>query len=240
MFVANFNDPSTKPDMQIFDSVGTTMKSICDCIENDFEDFTNRSMIQIQKRYSNAVDEYLTHTKYNVAFIHDHGPNIRQISESAWVKFEGKYTKRVEQWREIMNEKEKTLFFVRLGADERKILNAPYFTEENEKFYLEKFADMMKAKGLKYYILELSSSYSTGYDKDRNIIYVNFPAFPMQKVIGGLEIGQIIKKNFVFIRNCIYKPETINVISQNLSLPDKTGRRVAPPPRANVVVPKKN
>lgn len=236
MFVGTFNNPeAVRPTMYIFNAVETTMKSICDCIENDFVDFIDRSKFQILKRYSNTNETYLTHTKYNIVFTHDHGPNMNRIPESEWRKFEGKYTTRIEQWRELMQEDKKTLFFIRLGADERKILNEPYFVEENEKFYLEKFAKMMKEKGLKFYILELSSSYTNGYDKENNIIYVNFPAFPMQKIIGGGDIANIIKKNTQFIRDCIYKPNTVNIVSELYQEPPKPAKKVVPqyiqPPR---------
>lgn len=188
---------------QPFDWLGSPMWAICKAIETNFSGFTDRSLIQLRKRFSDKSDEFLTHSEYNFSFVHDFGKNGKTISDEKWIEVSEKYQRRIERWKSIL-EKGSSLLFIRLETDKANRIEYPEFKQEkDEKYYVEKFADSMKANHVNSKILFLSTSYPTEYDKERNICTIQFKKKRDTDIVGADQIDQILQMNSAFIRSCL-------------------------------------
>lgn len=190
---------------QPFDWVGSPMWSVYEAVKVDFSGFVDRSSISLRKRFTDKSDDYLTHSVYNFCFLHDFGKDIRSISEEKWTDVQEKYIRRIERWNSTLAKKE-PLLFIRLEQDALNRIEYPEFQREgDEKYYVEQFAELMKAKGVSYRILFLSTTAAKGYDPDRRICTVHFVKKRPTDILGADQIQQIVLANLDFIHQCIRK-----------------------------------
>ena len=193
----------TKIYMRIpFDWIGTPMWAICDLLENNFEDFTNKDCYELKTRFTHKEDKYLTHSKYDFVFVHDYGKSIENIPEEKYKKVEEDYNRRVLRFQSILNSPMK-LFFIRLEQDISNRIGLPeQQNEHDEYYYVEKFADLLLSKGYTFTILYITTSQKKGYDKQKHICRIQY-ANPDKKIIGGEELKQIIFHNQQLIGMCL-------------------------------------
>lgn len=180
------------------------MWSICEAVEADFSGFIDKCYISLRKRFSDKPDQYLTHSLYNFCFLHDFGKNVRNVSDQKWAEVVEKYERRIGRWNTTLGKKEPILF-IRLETDTANRIKYPEFERDgDEKYYVERFADLMKAKGIQYTVLFLSTSHTKQYDVDRHICTVHFVKKRPADIIGADQIQQIVTSNLDFIHACIH------------------------------------
>lgn len=159
-------------ERQVFDWLGSPMWAINRLIENNFEDFIKKEEIVRKKRFKNGENQVYIHKLYNIRFLHDF---VSGVTENTFKFFKDKYERRIERFQNLLNS-DKELFFIRLEYDDSLILEHDDIVQEkgDEKYHLEKFTDILMAKGTKYTVLFLTYSCPQSFDAERRIIYVNF------------------------------------------------------------------
>ena len=203
LFLQDLGDmEKTRYERHVFDWFGCHMWSICELLENDFAYLTNRTMIVPRDRLENKIFIILSHTKYDIRFLHEF-KNDYQITDEQWSEFESKYARRIQRFKSLCASKRPLLFF-RLEEDQYNRIQYPEFKkEQNEKYYVERFADYMKEKGVPFQIIYFTTSFQRGYDKERNILYVQFGKANPKVEIGADEMMNILKANLPLIRQFI-------------------------------------
>ena len=203
LFLQDLGDmEKTRYERHVFDWFGCHMWSICELLENDFAYLTNRTMIVPRDRLENKIFIILSHTKYDIRFLHEF-KNDYQITDEQWSEFESKYARRIQRFKSLCASKQPLLFF-RLEEDQYNRIQYPEFKkEQNEKYYIERFAEYMKEKGVSFQIIYFTTSFPRGYDKERNILYVQFGKANPKVEIGADEMMNILKANLPLIRQFI-------------------------------------
>ena len=203
LFLQDLGDmEKTRYERQVFDWFGSHMWSVCEMLENDFAYLTNRSMIVPRDRLEDKILIILSHTKYDLRFLHEF-KNQYNITDAEWTEFESKYARRIQRFKELCASKKPLLFF-RLEEDQYNRIQYPEFKKEhNEKYYVERFADSMKQKGVNFQIIYFTTSFARGYDKERNILYVQFGKANPKVEIGANQMMDILKANLPLIRQFI-------------------------------------
>lgn len=190
---------------QPFDWLGTSMWSICKVIENDFTDFANREKIQMRRRFTNSSDEYPTNIVYNIPFLHDYGGHFKQISDAKWAEVTENYNRRIERWKTTLAS-DKHKIFIRLemhDASRIQYFDDEYMNPLEEKTYIEKFADMMKDRGVSYTILFISRIHPTYWDTPHRICTIHIGKGSGREYMSGTVIDGILRNNRDFIHSCI-------------------------------------
>ena len=185
---------------QPFDWIGCPMWSICELLRADFKDLTAPAKLQLRKRFQNDHQEYLTHIDYNVAFVHDYGKNLRNITPEMHQKVSEDYVRRIQRWNELL-ESPTHLLFVRLETDGRKRIVRPEHTRPGTELdYLKEFSQIIQSKrDAPFTILYLSTTSPHSYDAETNILTVRYATVSPEYVVNGDEIGAVVAKNFGFI-----------------------------------------
>ena len=203
LFLQDLGDmEKTRYERQVFDWFGCHMWSVCEMLENDFAYLTNRSMIVPRDRLEDKILIILSHTKYDLRFLHEF-KNQYNITDTQWTEFETKYARRIQRFKELCASKKPLLFF-RLEEDQYNRIQYPEFKKEhNEKYYVERFADIMKEQGVPFQIIFFTTSFQRGYDSERNILYVQFGKANLKVEIGADQMMDILKANLPLIRQFI-------------------------------------
>ena len=203
LFIQDLGDmEKTRYERQVFDWFGSHMWSICELLENDFDSLTDRSMIVPRDRMEDKTLIILSHTKYDLRFLHEFKDTYK-ISDAEWSEFETKYARRIQRFKQLLTSKRPLLFF-RLEEDKYNRIVYPEFKKEyNEKYYVEHFADCMKEIGVNFQIIFFTTSFTRGYDKERNILYVQFGKANPKVDIGANQMMDIFKANLPLIRQFI-------------------------------------
>jgi hypothetical protein len=178
------------------------MYSICDVLENDFEDFTKRELLKVERRKKFLETEYLTNTKYDLCFVHDYGKDLKKITKEQIDKTSGDYERRIKRWKDEILDSAKDILFFRLEQlnEER----TSYLRDEPEHFYLKKFCNLMKEKGVKFNVIWFSQTATEKiYDKEHNIITVPFRMKDIQITISANHLEPVLKSNLSFINDCL-------------------------------------
>ena len=203
LFLQDLGDmEKTRYERNVFDWFGNHMWSVCELIENDFADLTNRNMIVPRDRLEDKIWIILSHTKYDLRFLHEF-KDTYSISDAEWVEFENKYARRIQRFKTLCASKKPLLFF-RLEYDKYNRIQYPEFKKpHDEKYYVERFADLMKERGVNFQIIYFTTSFPRGYDKERNILYVQFGKANPKVEIGANQMMDIFKANLPLIRQFI-------------------------------------
>jgi hypothetical protein len=189
-------------ERHVFDWFGSPMWSICELIDMDFEGMTDRTKIIPRRRYMDNFKEILSHTEYELRFLHDF-KDENNITDDDWSQFEEKYARRIQRFRDLLTmakQTNKKLIFFRLEqVFHRRIQYINRF--ENETFYVNYFADQMRQKGIRFQIIYLTTSVPTHYRN--NVIYVQFGKKAPDMEVGFNQIQEIVKENLTYIREAL-------------------------------------
>ncbi len=189
-------------ERHIFDWFGAPMWSICELIDLNFEGLTDRTKIVPRRRYMDNFKEILSHTEYEIRFLHEF-KDSKNVSNDEWQKFEEKYKRRIQRFHDLLTAAKQTnrkIIFFRLEQETfRRIQYINRF--ENERFYVNYFADQMKAKSIRFQIIYLTTTIPRHYDN--NIIYVQFTKANPEIEIGLNQIQDIVKANVPYIREAL-------------------------------------
>jgi hypothetical protein len=195
---------ATRMIRQPFDWIGCPMWSICELLKNDFKDFTAREKLKPLKRFIGDHKDYLTHTDYNIVFVHDYGKQFHHISDETHKKVSEDYVRRVERWNTLLASNTHVLF-IRLETDGRKRIQRPQFDRPGAEYdYLKEFSQILQAKGVKFSIVYLSTTTPRGYDAENHIVTVQYATVSPDYIVGGDEIKSIIQNNIGFIAKYLF------------------------------------
>lgn len=177
LYIAEINRRDKK---YVFDHAYTPMWSVCDLVENDFEDFMSKDNIDSQQITSNFERKFWFDSKYG--YIPEQDLNINKLKL--------KLTEYVTNFREELNSN-KTILFIRMEECYRddnehhnwgvKMENYPEKTKFNELYYVKKFSNIIKSHypQLKFAILFLNtcSKKEKYVDAKNNIIGIKSPCW---------------------------------------------------------------
>jgi hypothetical protein len=187
-----------------FDWAGTPMWAVCELMDSNFEGMNSREHLVVRRRFSDSTEEYLTHTKYNMVFLHDYGTNPRSITDATYTRVEDDYKRRIERWHTALSGKQHLVFF------RVEMPNRPRVTYEGyargpttEIEALCEFAEKLKARGTTFHIVHITHSQPQGYDAERRIIHLNFTPKDHHMVLFGRHIHAILQANQSFLRECL-------------------------------------
>jgi hypothetical protein len=208
LFIQDLGDiDKIRYDRNVFDWFGIPMWSICELIEKGFADLTSRTLLEERKRYTTKKDKILSHLTYDIRFLHEFKPG--PVSTEDWRVFEEKYTRRVERFYQTLKFSKDTgrkLLFFRVQQDLHNKIIYPEFpkqTEQNELFYVKKFADQLKAEGVIFQIVFFTESFPMGYDAEHNIVSVQYKKANPDVQIGADQLMAILKANLPFVQRCL-------------------------------------
>jgi len=189
-------------ERHVFDWFGSPMWSICELIDLDFEGMTDRTKIIPRRRYMDNFKEILSHTEYELRFLHEFKDHTT-ITDDEWTQFEEKYARRAQRFRNLLTMAKQTnrkiIFFRLEQVYYRRIQYINRF--ENEDFYVNYFADQMRQKGIRFQIIYLTTTPVRTYRN--NIIYVPFAKDKPDTDIGFNQIQEIVKANLPYIREAL-------------------------------------
>jgi len=204
LFIQDLGDMERiRYERNLFDWMGIPMWAICELLDRSFAGLTDRLRIENRKRFSEKPDLILSHLDYDIRFLHEFKPGV--ITDDEWILFEQKYQRRIQRFQktlEFSSAMQKKLLFFRVEYDNYKKIMYPEFVKEHdEKYYVERFADMMKERGVKFQIIFFTWSFPRGYDSSRNILYIQFKKAKPDVDIGANELMTIVQGNIEFIRS---------------------------------------
>lgn len=187
-----------------FDWLGTPMYSICELLENNFEDFTNNSYFILNQRKKHLQTEYLTNTKYDFCFVHDYGKDLKNISPEQFEKTAEDYTRRIQRWKDDVLQSGKHILFFRLEQLEEE--RTEYLRKESEEFYVKRFCNLMKEKGVQFHVVWFSqTAEERSYDKEYRIITVPFRMKDIKITISADHLLPVLKGSLSFVNDCLRK-----------------------------------
>lgn len=188
-----------------FDWIGTPMSSVYEMTISNFDSMVDSEKLIVRNRFSDKDTKFLTHVDYNFVFVHDF-KNINTISKDEYDKISSDYARRVARWNNILSSGKK-LLFLRLEQDgENRIVYPGCERSDNEFTYLQKFADHMKTREIKFTIIFISHTMEKGYDKDRNIIIIQYNKARPDIIVSGDHLGFILSSHRPFIQSCLESP----------------------------------
>lgn len=196
-------------ERNVFDWFGIPMWSICELMEKGFADLTNRTFLEERKRYTTKADKILSHTLYDIRFLHEFKGVSTSVSSEEWSAFEEKYTRRVDRFYKLLKfskDTGKKLLFFRVQQDLHKKIIYPEFpkqTEQDELFYVKKFADQLKEAGATFQIVFFTESFPMGYDAEHHIVSVQYKKANPDVQIGADQLMAILKGNLPFVQRCL-------------------------------------
>ena len=193
---------------QPFDWLGTPMWSICELIQNDFKDLTNRECIVNRRRFVEKDTEFPTNTLYNTVFVHDYGKDIDCISDDKWNQVHQDYLRRIKRWNDTLI-CGKTMLFIRLEEDCVERVEYPGTKKGPEYTYVESFAKLMKQKGIPFILLYLTTTHETNWDPDLNICSIQFKKDHPSTIVSAMAIEKILNANKSFIMRTMWSKHSI-------------------------------
>jgi hypothetical protein len=187
----------------VFDWTGIPMWAICECMDSNFKDFSNKEFLVKRKRFTNTDEVFLTNTKYNTVFLHDYGKPDESISDALFERVEQDYLRRIERWNAAIHGIT-PLLFVRVEMSNRPRIDYEGSTRQyKEHHYVMEFAEKLKSVGTNYHILFITHSCEQGYDSDKKIISLKYTPNKPDMVVMGRHIDAILNANKTFIKSCL-------------------------------------
>ena len=204
MFISELAKQDNKTyDRYVFDWLGSPMWSICKLIEDDFADLNTTQYFVYKNHFDTKNESYVTNTKYNIIFAHDYGINVDKRPAEQLARVKAKYDDRIQRFRDVLASGKRILFF-RLERDTPGLINFPEDNiTEPELFYVQKFAQLMSAKGVNCRIVFFTSSNPTGWDPVNKICSVHFDHIAPKTVLMEKDITAIFTANLDFIKTSI-------------------------------------
>ena len=204
MFISELVKRDTKTyERYVFDWLGSPMWSICKLIEDNFADLNTTQYFVYKNHFNTKNESYVTNTKYNIIFAHDYGINVDKLPAEQLARVKTKYDDRIQRFRDVLASGKRILFF-RAERDTPGLINFPEDNiRESELFYVQKFAQLMSAKGVNCRIVFFTSSNPTGWDSANKICSVHYDQDPSKKVLMEKDITAIFTANLDFIKTSI-------------------------------------
>jgi hypothetical protein len=163
-----------KTETNFFDYIGSTMWSINNLFENDFEnllDEENYKNIQIK---TNVQANYLTNTQYYLRFFHD----LTNITNKPTKLFFDKYLRRIDRLYNFLRQSKKIIFIRLEETNKDRIIYPEYADNFNtpEIEHLKKFSKIInnKFQNNNFLIIYLTKTFEDNYDPENNLLCVNF------------------------------------------------------------------
>jgi hypothetical protein len=210
LFLQDLGDLEKKRlERNVFDWFGIPMWSICDLVDRSFANLTTREFLKMRPRFTKKKDEILSHLTYDIRFLHEFKTGPESVSNEEWAEFEDKYKRRVERFQAMLQfskDTGKKLLFVRMEQDlHEKIVYSEFEKpkEHDELYYVKRFADQMKERGVKFQILFFTSSFPGGYDPEHNLLSLRYTNAKPEVSVGADQMMMILKANLPLVQRCL-------------------------------------
>ncbi len=138
-YFKKFIDSLTSRETELFDYIGSSMKSINDLILNDYEDLCNIKYFERLETLKHAF--FITNTKYYLRFPHD----LKTVNDlqNNFNDFSAKYTRRITRWKNMLDTNNKILFLRYYENTSSRLI---FYNDKDEYTHLEEFLDIIKSK----------------------------------------------------------------------------------------------
>lgn len=127
-----------------FDFIGTSAWSVLHLITHDFPDFPSHDIAR--REIIKGEEAILTDLRHYVRFPHDKKDEIRT-----------KYLRRVERFRDIINNKENSILFIRLEETQRGRVHLCDQPHDPEITYITKLDAYLSEQGVTFKILYINA-----------------------------------------------------------------------------------
>ncbi len=138
-YFKKFIDSITSRETEIFDYIGSSMKSINDLVLNNFEDLCNIKYFDNLQTLKHA--SFITNTKYYLRFPHDLR-NFNKLTND-FPEFSNKYNRRINRWHNMLENNKKILF---LRYFESQVSRLIFYNDKDEYTHIEEFLHIMNNK----------------------------------------------------------------------------------------------
>lgn len=181
-----------------FDNIGSPMWSVCELINNDFDDvlnFNDYNSEIIIKGYARIV----TNKKYNLKFKHDLRDLTTGCNGVEFLKFKETYDRRIKRFQDLLSSEDNVLFIRFEEIKENRMINKSY-DEKNkisELEYIKLFSEFITTNfpNLKFKIIFISKTWGNKVDETNKIVIVK----EVQKIndykISSIQIADLLNYN---------------------------------------------
>lgn len=154
-------------ETHFFDWIGTSLWTICDLIENDFNVFDDSSEFENMQIYPNR--KIMTEKKYYIRLVHDDIRDSNKLKD-----FIDKYRRRANRFIDLMKIGKEVLF---IRYQDHEINRIPYdeYKEKqkyDEFYYIEKLVGIIKNKYHDNFKIIFINNKKTEISDDKHIIYI--------------------------------------------------------------------
>jgi len=204
LFISALGRIETKRyERYIFDWIGSPMWSICKLIENDFADLNSPQYLVNKNHYNNKTECYVTNTKYNIIFAHEYQSNLEELSPQVFNAVKTKFDRRITRFNEALASGKPITFF-RVERDLPGLINFPEDgITEPELFYVQKFSQLMRDKGVNCKIVFFTSSNPTAWDSVNKICSIHYDRNPNKIYLSDKELLDLVTQNREFIKTSL-------------------------------------
>ena len=175
------------------------MWSVCKLIENDFADLNSPQYLVYKNHFNNKNESYVTNTKYNIIFAHEYFYKLDEVKPEQFDAIKAKFDRRIERFKEALASGKQILFF-RVERDLPGLINFPEDgITEPELFYVQKFSQLMRDKGIKCNIVFFTSSNPTAWDPVNKICSIHID-LPSKQFLSDRELLDVLTTNREFVK----------------------------------------
>lgn len=154
-------------ETHFFDWLGTSLWTICDLIENDFDVFDDSSQFENMQIYPNR--KIMTEKKYYIRLVHDDIRDSNKLKD-----FIDKYKRRANRFIDLMKTGKEVLFIRYQDHEINRIIHDEYKEKlkHNEFYYIEKLVQIIKNKYHDNFKILFINNKKSEISDDKHIIYI--------------------------------------------------------------------
>ncbi len=182
-----------------FDWIGSPMNSIYNLTINHFDSFMDYSKLIVRKRFSDKEIVYLTHIDYDIVFPHDF-KDIHSINPEIVLKVKNDYIRRIDRFYSVLKSNVPLLFF-RIEQEKKPRIDYG-FVCEYEYLYTQKLSQYFKSQSIHFLIIYFTQAQRSSFDKDHNIIILNYCKEHEDDIVSAYHISAILKEQKDFLIEC--------------------------------------
>jgi len=181
-----------------FDNIGSPMWSVCDLINNNFDDVLNFNDYNSEMIIKGSA-RIATNKKYNLKFKHDLRDLRGGCNGVEFVKFKETYNRRIKRFQDLLLSEHNVLFIRFEEIKENRIINKSY-DEKNkisELEYIKLFSEFITTNfpNLKFKIVFISKTWGNKVDETNKIVIIK----EVQKIndykMAGNQIKDLLNYN---------------------------------------------
>ena len=191
---ALLNSINEAKETQLFDTIGTSMWSINQLIENRFEAILDRHLFKdlVHREGDRAI---VTNTRYNLRFKHD----LESAIQSRSLSFQAKVNRRIPRLEGIFRDAKQLLLIRYQEIQVRRIQHGP-ITDEYEE--LCRFTTILRSHyHQRNYVIVYITTGSDGWDEEHRILSVHTDALDSPYEGCADRLSGLISPHLPFLRS---------------------------------------